>query len=238
MQTAALVYRPPMPAFTEPARYADSHSTTGKPNGLRVLVAGQFNLPVEVVSDRLLRVISRVNASDFQTVLNLLVDLPHIDLVMLEASLPGFKSVEDLRRICDLAADKPVVVICNRGEEKKAAEFLNGGASGVIPGELSDDAVAGAIQLILSGQRFAPAELLMARTGSNSGAGRGALMELLSTREREVARLIAEGCPNKEIACRLGLQEITIKVYASAVFRKLGVRNRTAAAAKLLAEGL
>lgn len=236
MQTAALVYRPPMPAFDESVHDVERRSVTGNPKALRVLVAGQFNLPIKDISDRLLRVTSRANASDFQTVLNLLRDLPRIDLVMLEASLPGFETAEDLRRICDLAAGTPVVVICNRGEEKKATEFLRGGAAGVIPGDLSDDAVASALQLILSGQRFAPAELLMGPAGS--GTTRGELMESLSTREREVARLIAEGCPNKEIACRLGLQEITIKVYASAVFRKLGVRNRTAAAAKLLAEGL
>ena len=123
MQTAALVYRPPMPAFDEPARYADSHSDTGKPKGLRVLAAGHFNLPLKVISDRLLRVTSRATASNFQIVLNLLVDLPHIDLVVLEASLPGFESVEDLRRICDLAADTPVVIVCNSGEEKKAAPW-------------------------------------------------------------------------------------------------------------------
>lgn len=236
MQTAALVYRPPMPSFEESAHYAETRSTARNPKGLRVLVAGPFDLPIKDISDRLLRVTSRAAAPDFQTVLNLLRDLPQIDLVMLEASLPGFDSDEDLRKLCDQAAGTPVVVVCNGGEEKKAANFLRVGAAGVIPGNLSDDAVASAIQLILSGQRFAPAELLMGRSGSNAACGE--LMESLSTREREVARLIAQGCPNKEIACRLGLQEITIKVYASAVFRKLGVRNRTAAAAKLLAEGL
>lgn len=236
MQTAALVYRPPMPVFDESVHYAERRSATVSPRALRVLVAGQFNLPTRDISDRLMRVTSRANASDFQTVLNLLRDLPGIDLVMLEASLPGFETVDDLRKVCDQAGGAPVVVICNSGEEHKATEFLRGGAAGVVPGALSDDAVASAIQLILSGQRFAPAELLMGPSGSNTCRGR--LMESLSTREREVARLISEGCPNKEIACRLGLQEITIKVYASSVFRKLGVRNRTAAAAKLLAEGL
>ena len=101
---------------------------------------------------------------------------------------------------------------------------------------MSGDAIAGAIQLILSGQRFAPAELLIDSASAN-GSG-GAVLESLSVREKEVAEMIAQGCPNKEIACRLGLQEITIKVYASAIFRKLGVRNRTAAAARLLAEGI
>lgn len=235
MQTAALVYRPPMPAQDTATPYAESRFTVAPPRSLRVLVAGRFDLPVQDVADRFARVISRAVAPDFQTVLNLLGDLPYVDLVMLDASLPGLEGVSELRQLCELAGDIPVVVVCNGGEEKKAVELLRNGAAGVIPGNMSGDAIAGAIQLILSGQRFAPAELLIQSCAPES---HGAVLDTLSAREKEVAELIAQGCPNKEIACRLGLQEITIKVYASAVFRKLGVRNRTAAAARLLAEGI
>ena len=235
MQTAALVYRPPMPAQPDVARHGESRFTVAPPKSLRVLVAGRFDLPVQDVADRFARVISRAVAPDFQTVLNLLGELPYVDLVMLDASLPGLEGVAELRQICEQANGIPVVVVCNGGEEKKAVELLRNGAAGVIPGSMSGDAVAGAIQLILSGQRFAPAELLIDVAGSEAS---GAVLESLSAREKEVAELISQGCPNKEIACRLGLQEITIKVYASSIFRKLGVRNRTAAAARLLAEGI
>ena len=236
MQTAALVYRPPMPSQEESARYGGDRFNVAPPRSLRVLVAGRFDLPVQDVADRFARVISRAVAPDFQTVLNLLGDLPFVDLVMLDASLPGLEGVAELRKLCELANGIPVIVVCNGGEEKKAVELLRNGAAGVIPGSMSGDAVAGAIQLVLSGQRFAPAELLMDPAGSETRDG--SVIETLSAREKEVAEFIAQGCPNKEIACRLGLQEITIKVYASAIFRKLGVRNRTAAAARLLAEGI
>ena len=225
-----------MPAQDETARYGENRFSVAPPRSLRVLVAGRFDLPVQDVADRFARVISRAVAPDFQTVLNLLGDLPYVDLVMLDASLPGLDGVEELRKLCDQAAEIPVVVVCNGGEEKKAVELLRNGAAGVIPGSMSGDAIAGAIQLILSGQRFAPAELLIDSTSASESSG--VVLETLSTREKEVAEMIAQGCPNKEIACRLGLQEITIKVYASAIFRKLGVRNRTAAAARLLAEGI
>lgn len=236
METAALVYRPPMPAQDENARYGESRFSVSPPRSLRVLVAGRFDLPVQDVADRFARVISRAVAPDFRTALSLLGDIPYVDLVMVDASLPGLDGVAELRKLCEQAGGTPVVVICNGGEEKKGVELLRNGAAGVIPGSMSGDAVAGAIQLILSGQRFAPAELLLEPLVSDGNGG--AVLESLSVREKEVAELIAQGCPNKEIACRLGLQEITIKVYASAIFRKLGVRNRTAAAARLLAEGI
>jgi|GEM_PF-2567837 PAS domain S-box-containing protein len=57
---------------------------------------------------------------------------------------------------------------------------------------------------------------------------------VLSRRERQVAHLIAEGKTNKQIATALNLRVPSVKVYATSIFRKLEVRNRTEAAAVLL----
>ena len=51
-------------------------------------------------------------------------------------------------------------------------------------------------------------------------------LELLSDREREVAKLVAEGASNAEIAERLGIALRAVKAHLSQVFQKLGVRNR------------
>lgn len=234
MQTAALVYRPLLPAADELSRADGIHFAPERAEPLRILVAGGFNLPMDDVADHLSRCIRPFNVVDFQSVLDCLAGSPSLDLVLLDAALPGLEGAEGVLRIRDLPEVTPVVVMCHDGEEKKAADFLRNGAAGVVPGHLAADAIAGVLQLVLSGQRFAPAELLIGCSAAHGGSG-GGLMDTLSSREKEVARLIAQGCPNKEIACRLGLQEITIKVYASSIFRKLGVRNRTAAAARLIA---
>jgi two-component system nitrate/nitrite response regulator NarL len=52
----------------------------------------------------------------------------------------------------------------------------------------------------------------------------------LTTRERQVVRVIAEGLTNKEIARRLRLAEGTVKVHLHRIYRKLGIANRTALA--------
>jgi DNA-binding NarL/FixJ family response regulator len=52
----------------------------------------------------------------------------------------------------------------------------------------------------------------------------------LSSREAEVAGLVADGLANKQIACRLGITAGTVKTHLGKVFSKLGVRNRTQAA--------
>jgi DNA-binding NarL/FixJ family response regulator len=51
-------------------------------------------------------------------------------------------------------------------------------------------------------------------------------LELLSEREREVAKLVAGGVSNAEIAARLGITLRTVKAHLSQIFQKLGVRNR------------
>jgi two-component system response regulator DegU len=61
--------------------------------------------------------------------------------------------------------------------------------------------------------------------------------ERLTERERDVLALLVDGATNEEIASRLFVTEKTVKTHLSAVFRKLGVANRTQAAMKALKEG-
>jgi two-component system nitrate/nitrite response regulator NarL len=49
----------------------------------------------------------------------------------------------------------------------------------------------------------------------------------LSNRERETTAYVAQALSNKEIGCRLGITEGTVKQYLHSVFEKLGVKNRT-----------
>jgi DNA-binding NarL/FixJ family response regulator len=58
--------------------------------------------------------------------------------------------------------------------------------------------------------------------------------ELLSPRELQVLALIAEGSPNAEIAARLVIAETTVQTHVQHILHKLGVRNRTEAAARHL----
>jgi LuxR family maltose regulon positive regulatory protein len=58
-------------------------------------------------------------------------------------------------------------------------------------------------------------------------------IDILTAREREVFELMADGLSNKEIAAQLVISQATVKVHLRHVYEKLGVRNRTAAIAKL-----
>jgi DNA-binding NarL/FixJ family response regulator len=66
----------------------------------------------------------------------------------------------------------------------------------------------------------------------------GAVGGTLTTREREVLQHICQGLSHKEIARAFNLAEITVKVETQRIVQKLGVRNRSAAIAKAVREGL
>ncbi len=81
-----------------------------------------------------------------------------------------------------------------------------------------------------------------ARTGGGSAQGapdlRAVAVEALTSREREVLVLVADGLHNREVAERLGVSEHTIKFHLGAIFGKLGASTRTEAVQKGLRMGL
>ena len=200
---------------------------------LAVLFVGSLNLPLHDIAGGLPRPLRRLVAGDLASACDGAAD-DKPDLILIEASLVDS---DGLKKLLAASDGCPVIAVCRPGEETRTGELLSAGAAGVLPASLSGAAITAVIQLVLAGQRFAPVEFLLAES-AETAEGPDELLSGLSSREGEVARMIALGLPNKEIACRLGLQEITIKVYASSVFRKLGVRNRTAAAARLIAAGV
>lgn len=68
------------------------------------------------------------------------------------------------------------------------------------------------------------------RRGTGVAAGRNPALRLLTRRQLEVVRLIAQGKPNAEIATMLGMSENTVRIHVSAILKTLGLANRTQAA--------
>jgi len=112
-------------------------------------------------------------------------------------------------------------------DREHVLEAIRLGADGFIPKHLSGAAMVSALQLVLSGERFIPAMLVDGHSGGANGeSGSGELIGRLTPRERDILRLLREGHPNKVIANRLDVSEVTVKSHLGNVFRKLGVQNR------------
>ena len=89
------------------------------------------------------------------------------------------------------------------------------------------------IRLLASGGSHVPDELVehAAANGAAPTASEGASLDTLTPRENEVLQLVAQGIQNKNIATTLALSEHTVKLHIHHIISKLGVSNRTEAAA-------
>jgi DNA-binding NarL/FixJ family response regulator len=137
---------------------------------------------------------------------------PDVALVdMLLGSESGAEVCEEIRAVSPATR---VLLISGAGVVSPSVARA-AGASGFISKDWSAVDVVKAVRMV--------------SLGTEVFAEHGALDSPLSGREEEVLALIADGSTNKEIAARLHLSPHTIKEHTSAIYRKLGVRNRAEA---------
>ena len=144
----------------------------------------------------------------------------------------GLTAIANLvRRYPDLI----IIVVTAYLKHDGVAPILDAGARGYIPKSLDREVMLNAVRLVLSGGTYAPPELYGAQSG---GAGiRPALAEtasdyrtpLLTRRQRDVLYQLSLGHSNRRIAGQLGIAEGTIKIHVAAIFKAMGVTNRTQA---------
>jgi len=105
------------------------------------------------------------------------------------------------------------------------------GASGVIPKDVQPEALIRGLRQVAAGARLPVDAFRVARSSNRSSSlsyHAEDLFTMLTGREREIANLVSQGFPNKEIGRRLELTTGTIKVHLHNIFSKLAVNNRTA----------
>jgi len=149
------------------------------------------------------------------------------DLVLLDLRMPGFTGLADVGRLMAQHKGRYAVLSGFVGQ-REATQLMADGASGIIPKAMPAKSMIAAVQLILSGQRFAPADMPIT-SGTDTH---------LTGRERDVLACLHQGEANKEIARSLGIQETTVKLHLRSLAVKLDARNRTEVVIKALKSGL
>jgi two-component system nitrate/nitrite response regulator NarL len=161
------------------------------------------------------------------------------DLVLVDIGMPGLGGCEGLRELRRLRPEAMLIAIGCPADPAEARTALELGVSAYLLKSMGSEAFIAALALVLNGERFFPAavmlEALKLAGAQAPGAARPPEMahatnEHLTPRQLAVLRHLAVGKSNKEIARALGIQEITVKVHLQAIFARIGVSNRTQAA--------
>lgn len=156
------------------------------------------------------------------------------DVVLMDLHMPGWPGFDGLRDVQGLQPGVPVVVISASESLGDIRGALDHGATGYIPKSSSVKVMLGALNLVFSGGIYVPPGALSAAVDTaprrrtmdvvDRSAGYG-----LTQRQREVLECLRLGKSNKQIAYELGLSEGTVKIHVTAIFKSLGVKNRTQA---------
>ena len=127
-----------------------------------------------------------------------------------------------LADIDNLARRVPVIVLTASEVPADAVAAVRKGAQAIVFKRFAVETLMDAIRMVAQGGVWLPVSLqthMAARLRSPSGA-------VLSPREEEIVRYVAQGLRNGEIAKNLAISEETVKTHLSRIFRKVGVRDR------------
>lgn len=145
------------------------------------------------------------------------VELATLDLHMQDSN--GLAALLELRKLCPAV---PIVVISASGDSQTIAKARELGASGFIAKTASLSDMTHSLRQISEG------ELVFPETSQESDASASRLASLTPAQTR-ILRYLSEGLLNKQIAYEMDISEATVKAHITAIFRRLGVTNRTQA---------
>jgi DNA-binding NarL/FixJ family response regulator len=188
---------------------------------LRTVLAGTLGIP------------DVLEAENFDQAVNLLSE-KKIDLAVFDLMMPGMAGPGSLKAVRDRFPDLCLVMATASSRKQDILLALQAGVNGYIAKSMGLKELSSALKQIVGGTVYVPASIASPGiAGSAEAIATTTVSALtLTPRQKDVLTLIVKGNSNKEIARGLGLGEGTVKVHLAALFRVLGVRSRSAAAAK------
>jgi DNA-binding NarL/FixJ family response regulator len=171
-------------------------------------------------------------AESLEGVLAALEAEPGIDLVLLDLHMPGNHGLAGLAAVRAQFPAVAVMVVSATEDPAVIRRALDHGAAGYLPKSAGIEHLRTGIRAVLACEEWIPPAARAAVSSAPRNASDAELAQRLASltpQQFRVIALIAEGLLNKQIADRLGVQERTVKAHVSAIFEKLGVRNRTQA---------
>lgn len=155
------------------------------------------------------------------------------DVIVMDIRLPDGNGVEACREIRGELPETKVIMLTSYADDEAVYGSIMAGASGYLLKQTRGQNLAEAIERVARGESLldpSVTEKVLARMRALA-SGEGDELAALSSQEKKILGLIAEGKTNKEIAEEVFLSDKTVKNYVSSILSKLNLRRRSEAAA-------
>src|SRR5579883_2164307 len=151
------------------------------------------------------------------------------DVVVMDVAMPGLNGIEAARQIVAKSPETAIVFLSMHSDEGYVLKALKAGARGYLLKDSADHDLINAVRAVTDGKAFfSPAISKMLVEDYVRQMRERAVedsFDLLTTREREVLQLLAEGKNNKEVASLLNLSLYTVETHRSNIFQKLDLHS-------------
>lgn len=205
---------------------------------MRILLADDHHLVREAIASYLTRAaadIVCIEAADFQQVRERLAGDTGFDLVILDYHMPGMNGLAGLDEVKQSLPQIPIAILSGAMDAQAAERALERGAAGVIMKNLRGTALLTALRLMAAGETYVPRSVVDALPGRRAARPS---FDNLTPRELDCIEHLVRGSPNREIAERLAISEITVKLHLNSAFKKMGARNRSDAVRIAMLQGM
>ncbi|HEX2701089.1 MAG TPA: response regulator transcription factor [Acidimicrobiales bacterium] len=161
------------------------------------------------------------------------------DIVLMDVSMPKGGGVEATRIIRTRLPDVEVVMLTMHSEPAVVGDAVRAGAAGYLVKDCSTDDIVGMLRTVAAGEAALSPALATSMLEAANPTGPGAEPDpLLTKREEEVLKLIADGASTPEVGKALYISTKTVRHHLSSIYEKLESRDRTQAVLRAVRMGI
>jgi DNA-binding NarL/FixJ family response regulator len=153
------------------------------------------------------------------------------NVVIMDVRMPGMDGLEATKAISEQTPESAVLIFTAYSERSLLSRGLESGAKGYILKEAPHETLLRAIEKVAGGETYVDPALMPAFFTKDRE-------DMLTTREREILRLLADGMSNSDVAAKLFISQETVKSHVRHILTKLEADTRTHAVAIALREAI
>ncbi len=162
------------------------------------------------------------------------------DVVIVDLRMPQLSGIEVLRRLSESPSSPPVVLLAANISDDEVVEAMRLGVKGVVLKEMAPALLVACIRKVASGGQWLEKEAVGRAMDKilRQEQSRQKVREVLTPREIDIVKMVADGFGNREIGEKLFITEGTVKTHLHSVYEKLGLKGRVQLAKYAQEKGL